>query len=294
MAKYKKIESNRWPDVGDVFAIPLSDGRWGACRVLNRYDDEDPTGFLRGPCFFIAVSPWVGSKLPDIEEPQLCEVLVRDHHSWEADTQLGCTQYPPPFYFPHVGVLPPTPEEMEMRERKYSGWHDLAEQILPQWRWDNEREEVLREDEEGPNSVETAKQNMANWERKAADLAKKKPAHLLSHNPMEGWEGRVPEGAVKDLHKELEKMVAAMEVFAPDADKRERIKPIRAFNNRIDKIDRKHDWAICWPELEELHDMLRDAAIFMGFHFNSAEIRRVLVRGLSNWRPQITTKDEVA
>ena len=35
MANYKKIESNRWPAVGDVFAIPLPDGRWGACRVRN-------------------------------------------------------------------------------------------------------------------------------------------------------------------------------------------------------------------------------------------------------------------
>ena len=80
--------SLRKVQAGDVFAMPLSDGRYGVCRVLRVQDQ--PRQVL------VTASPWVGSTLPDLSEPELRTCLNLTHHSWSNSPCMNWISEPVP------------------------------------------------------------------------------------------------------------------------------------------------------------------------------------------------------
>src|SRR5437868_6323041 len=106
--------------VGDVFAMPLPDGRYGACRVLAVRDNP--------PSVLVAASPWVGAAPPDVAEPLLRTVLNQTHHNWQDDPCVVWVSEPVPADFFHIGTLAPARKEA-IRDERYSDWAFFAYQV---------------------------------------------------------------------------------------------------------------------------------------------------------------------
>ena len=73
-------QDGRLPKVGDVYAIPVADGRFGACRGMalrreGRGSDEQLQ--------FVAVTGYVGPAPPDIGHPDLRKTLVLTCDDWD-------------------------------------------------------------------------------------------------------------------------------------------------------------------------------------------------------------------
>src|SRR5689334_11227452 len=129
MAKARKPIPLDRVQIGDVFLMPLADGRFGVCRVLQRHQDP--------PAVFVAASPWVGTDPPDLAEPQLQAILYLTHHSWSGQRDLFQVYDPVPETFRPLGLLPPTQETFDPEAVGSAGWEHFPIQVLMQWRWDH-------------------------------------------------------------------------------------------------------------------------------------------------------------
>src|SRR5207245_4636950 len=98
------------PNVGDAFLMPLSDGRYGVCRVLRQYrpGERKRQGDIH---VLVAASSWIGTEAPDMSDPQLREILVLSHHSYDNQINVNWVSDPVPESFVPLGAIVPTWEE---------------------------------------------------------------------------------------------------------------------------------------------------------------------------------------
>jgi hypothetical protein len=134
---------------GDVFAVPLPSGWWGAVRVFRRDDERIP-----GAMYLVATTPYLGKELPNIDDPRLKQILARHYFSWAGERALVWLHGPPPDTLRQLGNLPLNEDEALIEGKLYgSYWKDeVNDEAYDQWRWDNDRdafiEEVNKEGEE--------------------------------------------------------------------------------------------------------------------------------------------------
>jgi hypothetical protein len=164
MARRKKHKVEDFPAVGSVFSMPLADGRLGICRVLRIKVD------IKGyPVALVAASDWIGHSPPPLDDPSVRRTLILRHHAWAGSPECIWVSDLPPKTFRNLGRITLSKEEKEIDCLVYSGWEGLQLQVLLQWRWDNEREAVLREDAE----------KKAIKEKKSAKAASDRQEYLL-------------------------------------------------------------------------------------------------------------------
>ncbi len=126
--------------MGTVFAAPTLDGRFSAGRVLR-------CEFYGGAqAAMIAASPWLGDKLPSLKLAALRETLHLNHHSWKNDPQVFWVHDLMPENFITVGQLELSPGDLTASSETFAGWQSVPMQALLQWRWDNDREALLRDE----------------------------------------------------------------------------------------------------------------------------------------------------
>jgi hypothetical protein len=130
------FDESELPAEGAVLAFQLSDGRWGACRVLRKLPiaktelGEWSSKKVEGWCLRVAVTPWVGKKLPHLKEPLLREILALTHHSWTGRKEVALVACPPDAQFEYVGVLPTT-DNIAASKRHRSAWRLAAGTVGP-------------------------------------------------------------------------------------------------------------------------------------------------------------------
>ena len=199
MARRKKLTLEDYPKPGAVFAMPLADGRTGICRVLRVELNEN-----RKPHALIAASDWIGAKLPPIDDPAIRHTLVLTHHSWNEEPEVLWVGEPPPPKFLKIGEIKLTAADKKRDSNSYSAWESLAYQVLAQWRWEHDREALLRED------AKEATANQKKQAQMAADrtryLAQVTFRQLLSTNLFPAWEEHPPY-PTKKFTRDLEKLV---------------------------------------------------------------------------------------
>lgn len=176
MPRKKKVSL---PAAGDVFAVPLEDGRYSVCRVIS---DRTTNPRLSIHAVLVASSPWIGPTVPELDEELHRPILIRTHHcdesestgSWirtpepasgwmksssgmkKLEVAVGWTPMPEPAIcwietpvpdtFVPIGTITPTDEEGTLNWPSHSDWFYMMQQPLMQWRWDHERDAVLAED----------------------------------------------------------------------------------------------------------------------------------------------------
>ncbi len=144
--KRRKPAKVSLPKPGDVFLMPLGDGRFGVCRVLRENTAEERKGH-GAPYILVAASPWIGSDTPDLGDPQLRKIQKLTHHSWKNDPNILWVSMPPPDDYRLIGTIKPSPADKRRQYSGSGGWA-FAYQVLTEWRWAHDRDAVLREDAE--------------------------------------------------------------------------------------------------------------------------------------------------
>lgn len=112
----RKVTS-RSPGIGDTFAVPLTAGRYGAVRVLARSEEEGTS--------LVAVTSWLRDRVPDVADPALREILREHRGFFDGSPAICWFSGSPPEEFVHVGVLPPTEDELALDPQGCFGgdWH---------------------------------------------------------------------------------------------------------------------------------------------------------------------------
>jgi hypothetical protein len=139
------------PQPGSVFFIPLKDGRFGIASVVKRVTAIDPnestaTRTIITARVLVVPSSWVGPNIQRPSDDDIRKQLVLNHHSWKNEPQAIWITEPPPADFIFAGSLQLTPEDEAKDSVTYGGWNTLCLQPLLQWRWDNDRENLLLEE----------------------------------------------------------------------------------------------------------------------------------------------------
>lgn len=115
---------------GDTFAVPLEDGRFSACRVVQVREDG---AYLVVGCAFI------GAKLPALDDPALKTTLLLTHHNFEQQPCCVWIHDPPPHFYLPLGNLPlcPTDKRLKLQSAGTGGWAYFSGHPLMQWQWDH-------------------------------------------------------------------------------------------------------------------------------------------------------------
>ena len=143
MARRRKLKIEDFPTAGSVFAMPLGDGRFGICRVLQVRLK------LKGrPEALVAASDWIGDAPPALTDPAVKRTLMLTHHSWADEPERLWVSDLPPKNFTNLGAIKLSKIDKETTCNSYSGWARLPAQVLLQWRWDHDREALLRADKQ--------------------------------------------------------------------------------------------------------------------------------------------------
>lgn len=112
---------------GDVFAVPLPGGRFGAVRVLRTSSGE------RGISALVAITPWLRPAAPKPEDPELRRVLRRHRGRFGGSPAVCWYEGEPPAAFVFVGnVAVSAGEESLDAEGAFCGaWHSrMAQDVL--------------------------------------------------------------------------------------------------------------------------------------------------------------------
>ncbi|WP_103963749.1 hypothetical protein [Nonomuraea solani] len=112
-------------ELGDVLAMPLPLGGFGACQVTGTRD-----GLL-----LVCALDWHSETLPALGDLRGAGPLLVDHHSWTGGPQPTLVDDPPPADFVPLGALPLHPD-LPREGDSYAAWANLVFQVVLQRHWD--------------------------------------------------------------------------------------------------------------------------------------------------------------
>jgi hypothetical protein len=231
---------------GDVFLMPLPEGRFGACRVLQTR--EGPRAAL------VATTPWLGSAPPGLGEPRLREILHLTHHAWRNQRCARWVSDPVPASFTRLGTLEPSAKEARLECDSYGGWESDCDQVLRQWRWDHEREAVLAEDARAEEEARRATESA----RVAYQPLPRATLHEMRRQThFKQWTGYVEKEYLQEARRIVRAAIDELIELGPDSPAAARLDVFRecveAFN------DSDGGW-ICTIEREHICDLLDELA----------------------------------
>jgi hypothetical protein len=237
------------PPVGAAFAFPIGDGRFSVCRVLRDTTREYPE-HCNTPSVLVACSTWIGDAVPNANDPSLRPILHPSHHSWKAEPELLWVSDEIPPDFIRLGDIMPTQEDQEMVCDSFGSWPGLTCQPLLQWRWDNERDAVLAED--NAKKTKEAESYLQAQREREKHLAQTSLADLRNHKFFARWKEYPPVKAIRASRKIMTDTVMQLQSLGKASSEEERLgvlqKCIESFNeldNRLHFIETIEREDIC-------------------------------------------------
>jgi len=121
----------RLPKPGDVYAVKLPDGRFGAVRILRTIEKS----------FLVCTTKYLGDVPPEITNPLLLQAIERRSFNWKGQLAILWLSGSQPDNCTYLFNIPPSKEELEMvcssSGRKWSdGYCEVA---YIEWRWIHDR-----------------------------------------------------------------------------------------------------------------------------------------------------------
>jgi hypothetical protein len=235
------------PKPGDVYLMPLGDGRFGVARILSECNPEMKN---RPPTIVVvATSSWIGEEPPDITDPRLREILVATQHGWDAP-QIGMAFGPVPESFRRIGTIEPSESESRIRGAGGGPWEALPQEVLMQWRWDNDRESFLRAEEVARNRWKEDRANRLKRTKEylddvTLDSLKKKRRFFE-------WAGDRPNRVIVACRKVFAEAIDAMIELGPRPKKRAVAAIVRRAVEKLNELDEQHSGFIETGERESL------------------------------------------
>lgn len=225
------------PTAGEVFACPLKDGRFGVCRVLRTSTDKESKEF-GAASVLVAGSPWIGNELPQEPLEAMRAVLVLTHHAWKGQPHVHWVNDAVPENFVPIGVLEPTSKEQQMKCNSHGGWQGTPLQVLLQWRWDHDRDNLLAE--EAKSQVPVKKPNLP------TETTRKQPKiptlrELQKMKFFESWDGDQPVKVIRASRKIMKETVQALSQLNEKATENDRIKILQGCIEAFNQLDNSMD-----------------------------------------------------
>lgn len=237
------------PDEGMAYAVPLEDGRFGACRVLRKMTPEEAQS-AGANCVLVACSAWIGNQVPDMHDPGLRPILHLTHHSWKNKPEILWVSESPPADFALIGTIEPSSEERATECFTYGGWASLRIQPLAQWRWDNEREAVMAED---ASKQEHQRQVQAQQRKHRRELlATTSLEELLEHRFFPQWKTHPPKKAEQACRRIMADTVLQLHELGNRASESERLVLLQKCIEAINAIDEQMGYFIETIEREDI------------------------------------------
>lgn len=265
--KYPKYSIDDLPSPGSVFITPLADGRFGIVRVLRRKIGS-------GHAFaFVVPSSWIGSSPVRPSDKEIRAPLVLTHHAWNGRRDAAWVTTPVPEAYISAGQIALTAEDEQIELESYAAWDGFPLQILKQWRWDHDRENLLIEDKERAEK-EAEKKKLA-AERRAEMLRTITFANLALRKWFESWDEELDASNIassRELLAELIKSLSGEPKLTKTITKRLLKSTVKQFNQLDGKnhfIETTHREDICealelimyaakYPDLADEIDQWRD------------------------------------
>ncbi|MGA4719825.1 DUF4240 domain-containing protein [Fictibacillus nanhaiensis] len=135
-----KFNKNVSISVGNVYAVKLPDGRYGAIRIIDKQDRSTT----------LITTPYISDRLPNIDDKKLKQTLVQNRFFFDGQKAGSIVDGKPPKELIFIGNI-------QMKEERrfpgYSGdWDkDTGIEAYYEWRWEHDRENFeieIRQDEE--------------------------------------------------------------------------------------------------------------------------------------------------
>jgi len=248
MGKMKaKSAQKTLPNPGDVFLMPLGDGRFGVCRVL-RTNTEAERKFHGDPRVLVACSQWIGTETPDLGDAQLRQIQKLTHHSWKNGLNMCWVSEPPPDAFRRIGVIEPSASEKRRKWDASSGWN-FPLGLLMQWRWDHEREAVLREDAE---KLEQQAREREQASRRLQEVAPPTLRTLRTKRRFFGWKGFAPDKAASACRAIFRQSIDAIISLGEKPSKAATLRVLQKCIERLNELDTQYEQFIETTIREEL------------------------------------------
>jgi hypothetical protein len=264
MAKRPKRPKRATPPppltMGDVFAVPLANGRFGACRVI----DMPPPGAHFGDARYVAACAYIGdAPPPPIDHPDLRPLLVLSHHAYERMLPrkiLGAwLSEPPPQEYTHLGNIPPSDADRAVPAHHYVAWHAISQGILAQWRWDHDRAAVLTED--ATRAAELQQQRSEAERAKAAMTF----ASFRKQKLFADWTDYTPRKMTAAARKLMKETAAKLEALGPKPNRKSARAILRDCILAFNTLDEQNDHWIDSIERDDIVQAFDILARLAGF-----------------------------
>ncbi|OYD56329.1 hypothetical protein CGZ90_17965, partial [Fictibacillus aquaticus] len=107
----------RKPEQGDVFAVNLPDGRYGAVKVINTTKQSS----------LIMTTAYLDSAPPSLDDSKLNEILLQDRFSYEKSPAIIWHEGSPPENTIYIGQICLSKEERRRASSSFGGkWDDFT------------------------------------------------------------------------------------------------------------------------------------------------------------------------
>ena len=228
------MTSKQLPAKGTAFAVPLEDGRFGACRVIRRASSREAKEHGLD-CILVACSAWIGDVVPEVQDSALRSILYLTHHSWDNEPQLLWISEPPPDDFIEIGTVKSSWKDRWIKCSVFGTWYSARIQPLAQWRWDNERDSVLSEDK--PKEEENLRRSRNEQQDREAYLARITLEELCEHQFFSNWTSYPPESAILASRQIMSDTVRNLIDLGSNAPESKRMSVLQACIERFNAID---------------------------------------------------------
>ena len=132
-----KGKSKNPVSIGDVFAVSLPDGRYGAIRVADQIDNS----------YLIITTPYLGTEIPSIENELLGDILLQNRFFYNNDKALIWVEGKKPKEVVYIGNIPLSGKIICS---SFGGKWDnsVGIEVFLEWRWEYDRENFEKEIQE--------------------------------------------------------------------------------------------------------------------------------------------------
>jgi hypothetical protein len=229
--------------------MPLPDGRYGVCRIIRQSDPEEEK-WQGGRHALVAVSSWIGEEAPDVNDPRLRDILALNHHAWDNELEVNWVSDPVPGSFRRLGTIEPSHDEERIERFSYTGWESFPLQVYLQWRWDNERETVLREDARQRELMEREREESA--KRRQEYLGGLTLDGLKEKRRFSEWEGYAPDEVIAACRIVFRETIDSVVELGANPNEQAVLAVLRRCVERLNELDEQYDQFISTIEREDL------------------------------------------
>ncbi len=217
--------------LGATFAVPLADGRYGACRIVR----VDPARQMS----LFAATEYLDAQPPNLAQPRLRTILVANT-THAALTYGPCVRWqywiePPPADFQYLGTIAPAAEEQRYDPSNFSKlWDGWPAGILMEWRWRHDRASLAAEYDRIHGAGAFGRMLRKNRPRTLASLAKKK---FFS-----AWKGDVPAAALRGSKELLVELVQGLISLGEKPTKKLARPLVKKCLQAFNRLDEAHEF----------------------------------------------------